>query len=550
MSTPLFSRRLLALMLAGLPLPAVAADGYSLDIELIHLSFSAGSLPGIDSPVLGRPGTFRFGTLVQFEKDPLILLVQGEEKGAVVSNRVALDLGVAYDISRRVSVRLIVPTAASFGGEIPELGGDAVGLGDMWLGGRIQIADPGPVTLGIRADLGIPTGGRNRYLGEGKVRFAGGVLASAGFGPVDILLDAGIHGRSALDTENDLIASTEFDGRLATRVHILPDLLAANVGVASRFSLNGENDGGAGTSLEALAGVQLSPAKTMLVDVGFGKGLSTGYGSTDFRVMAGFTYIIAPPEPVIEPVVERDPEQDRRVAVEEIPDVEILPEPVVEVPKVQWKEGELARVQEKEIIIRDPIQFEEGNANILQGSLPILKEVARLMNENGQIGFMIIEGHASAEGSFEYNYDLSNLRARSIWQALIEAGVHPVRIGYRGMGEVQPVVGGDDQAAREANRRVVFSIVRQYQPGDAIPELKGDVRLPWNGEARAIAAPKLPESFVKAAEAAANPPAPAPAPPPPPRVEANKDVPDANIFRQDDDEEQEPTPAPQNGGGQ
>ncbi|HNC99289.1 MAG TPA: OmpA family protein, partial [Myxococcota bacterium] len=332
--------------------------------------------------------------------------------------------------------------------------------------------------------------------------------------------------------------------------HILPDLLAANVGVASRFSLNAENDGGAGTSLEALAGVQLTPAKTMLVDVGFGKGLSTGYGSTDFRVMAGFTYIIAPPEPVIEPVVERDPEEDRKVAVEEIPDVEILPEPVVEAPKVQWKEGELARVQEKEIIIRDPIQFEEGNANILAGSLPILKEVARLMNENGQIGFMIIEGHASAEGSFEYNYDLSNLRARSIWQALIEAGVHPARIGYRGMGEVQPVVSGDDQAAREANRRVVFAIVRQYQPGDKIPELKTEVRLPWNGEVRNIAAPKLPESFIKAAEEAANPPAPAPAPPPPPRVEANKDVPDANIFRQDDDEDEEPKPAPQNGGGQ
>ena len=173
MSIPPFSRRLLALLLAGLPLPAVAADGYSLDIELVHPSFSSGSLPGIDSPVMGRPNTVRFGTLVQFEKDPLILLVQGEERGAVVSNRIALDLGVAYDISRRVSVRLIVPTAASFGGEIPELGGDAVGLGDMWLGGRIHIADPGPVSLGIRADLGIPTGGRNSYLGEGESTLCG-----------------------------------------------------------------------------------------------------------------------------------------------------------------------------------------------------------------------------------------------------------------------------------------------------------------------------------------------------------------------------------------
>lgn len=521
--------------LALLALPSTAsAGGYSLDIEMVHPHFSAGGLPGVDAAFSDPSGTVRFGGLMQFEKNPLVLLANGEDQGAIVANRLAMDLGASYDVSRRISLRLVLPTAASFGGEHPDLGGDAVGLGDAWLGARLLVADPGPMHIGLRADLGVPTGTQTSYLGEGKVRFDLGVLADASFGPLDILADVGVNFRGPIPTSEDLNAGSELDTRLAARYR-LGDRFGIHAGIAGKGSFNSLYKGGGGNSAEVLGGVQIIPSPAFLIDLGVGKGVADGYGSTDFRVFAGLTYSVFPPKAAPEPIaMHLEPEQLKAAAVE-LPEVDILPEPAPEPPKVQWKEGELARVEEKQIVIRDPIQFEEGNANILAASLPILREVARLMNENGQIGFMVIEGHASNEGSFEYNYDLSNLRARSIWQALIEAGVHPARIGYRGMGEVQPIVAGDTEEAKVANRRVVFSIVRQFQPGDTIPELPTDIYLPWNGQQKHIDPPRLPASFTEPAP-------PPPPPPPPPKSENNKGLPDANIFRQDDDEED-------NGGG-
>ena len=87
--------------------------------------------------------------------------------------------------------------------------------------------------------------------------------------------------------------------------------------------------------------------------------------------------------------------------------------------------------------------------------------VAKLINEDIQIGHLVIEGHASEEGSYGYNYDLSNLRARAIYRALVEAGVHPDRLSHRGYGEAIPIKSGEDEASLALNRRVEFHIVRQ-----------------------------------------------------------------------------------------
>ena len=501
------------------------AQGYSLDIEMIHPGFLPGSVPGVDAANEGEQGAFRVGGLFQYEKNPLVVLLNGEDGGAVVANRVAFDIGISYDISDRVAFNLVLPTAASFGSEVPQLGGDGAGLGDAQIGARVFFADPGPLRLGFKVDLGLPTGFKQSYLGEGGVRFHGALLAGIEAGPVAVLADLGINARKLVQTEEDLAAGAELDTRLAVRVGVVPDLFAVYAGVAGKGAFNSLYQGGGGNAAEALFGVQLTPGN-FLIDIGGGKGLADGYGSTDFRAMAGLTWIYAPPEEEV-PVPVAPREQP-----DELTEIDILPEAVIELPpKVEWKEGELARVEQEAIIIRDQIQFEEGKDVILSPSLPALKEIARLMNENGQIGYMIIEGHASNEGSFEYNYNLSNLRARSVWQALIEAGVHPSRISYRGMGEVQPVVAGDTPEAREANRRVTFNIVQMYQPGDKIPPLSTTVYLPWSGEQRTISTPKLPAAYTdpKGSEKPKGTP-------PPPKSDVNNGVPGRSEFKEEEDE--------------
>ena len=67
---------------------------------------------------------------------------------------------------------------------------------------------------------------------------------------------------------------------------------------------------------------------------------------------------------------------------------------------------------------------------------------------------VLIEGHTDSSGSASQNQALSEKRARSVRQALIEEGVDPRRLTAVGMGQGQPI--GDNATAegRARNRRV------------------------------------------------------------------------------------------------
>jgi outer membrane protein OmpA-like peptidoglycan-associated protein len=168
------------------------------------------------------------------------------------------------------------------------------------------------------------------------------------------------------------------------------------------------------------------------------------------------------------------------------PIVAQLPEPVPEVRRVapevvEWKEGQLARVEERRIAIREPIQFEFGTARILPESLPVLDAVVQVLADYWQIEHLVIVGHASEEGSFAYNDELSVARARAVHRALVEAGIHPDRLSYQGMGEVAPKSLSTVEAELARDRRVEFRIVHLLTPVEAAPARPAEFRLPWTG---------------------------------------------------------------------
>ncbi len=58
----------------------------------------------------------------------------------------------------------------------------------------------------------------------------------------------------------------------------------------------------------------------------------------------------------------------------------------------------------------------------------------------------------------EYNLKLSEERALSVADNLIEEGVETQRITYNGMGEANPVESNETENGRKANRRVEVAI--------------------------------------------------------------------------------------------
>ena len=467
--------------------PLAAASGYSADIELLRPGFSLDGLPGVDSPGMAVPGGWRVGVLTQYQKRPLVLHEYGNVVGAVVDDRATTHFGFGYEFSDFAGARIVVPAIFQTGGDVPELGADGIGAGDLSLGARFKALEYGPFVVGIRGDFIFPTGSRDAWMGEAGMRNGMGLLVSSTFGPVVLLVDAGVMTRTKLEMEEDFTLGSELIVNSGLRGTVVEDKLWAYGEVLSRMGMPNLLGGGAENAAEGVLGIQGMANHRIQLDLGVGTGLgfSDGYGTTTQRIVVGATYIWPPrdePPPVV--VVEAPPPPP--------PDIE--DDEVIE-KEQEWKKDELARVVDEQIEIRDPIQFEFNTARILPGSKPTLIYVADLLNKNDRIGHLLIEGHASEEGSYVYNYDLSIRRARAIWEELVVSEVHPGRMSYRGMGEVEPEPEGGEPEASVAeatlakNRRVRFHIIRQYGQLELVPEYPTEIRLPWSGELAQVSPP-------------------------------------------------------------
>ncbi|MEL6545031.1 MAG: OmpA family protein [Myxococcota bacterium] len=116
------------------------------------------------------------------------------------------------------------------------------------------------------------------------------------------------------------------------------------------------------------------------------------------------------------------------------------------------------------IEIKKQINFVSGKADIRgRLSFEILDQVAAVMVSNPKLR-IVIEGHTDDRGSADYNLRLSDDRANSVRDALIERGVGSSRMDAIGYGEAKPISSNRTRQGRAANRRVEFNIVQSDGP--------------------------------------------------------------------------------------
>lgn len=125
------------------------------------------------------------------------------------------------------------------------------------------------------------------------------------------------------------------------------------------------------------------------------------------------------------------------------------------------------QVRDNKIEIDEKIQFEHDKANILPVSFPLLDEVTKVMKENPQVKKVLVEGHASSEGDAAHNLRLSDDRAKSVMNYLVEHGIEKSRLSSKGFGVTQPIADNATEQGREKNRRVEFTIVDPAAKGAA-----------------------------------------------------------------------------------
>jgi OmpA-OmpF porin, OOP family len=88
-----------------------------------------------------------------------------------------------------------------------------------------------------------------------------------------------------------------------------------------------------------------------------------------------------------------------------------------------------------------------------------LDRVVKLLKENPAIEIEL-SAHTDSRGSDEYNFKLSDNRARSCVEYIISKGVPASRIVSKGYGESMPVADNETDENRQLNRRVEFKIMK------------------------------------------------------------------------------------------
>jgi OmpA-OmpF porin, OOP family len=101
------------------------------------------------------------------------------------------------------------------------------------------------------------------------------------------------------------------------------------------------------------------------------------------------------------------------------------------------------------------ILFDVNKASIKPESMGVINEVVKMMQEHPDLNFRI-EGHTDSDGADDYNLQLSQKRAVSVKQALVNLGINSSRMETKGLGESIPVSDNTSPEGKANNRRVEF----------------------------------------------------------------------------------------------
>jgi len=99
------------------------------------------------------------------------------------------------------------------------------------------------------------------------------------------------------------------------------------------------------------------------------------------------------------------------------------------------------------------ILFDSGSASLRGSSRDAISKIVQITEFYAGDPMTVI-GHTDSDGDDAYNQDLSEQRASSVVDALVAAGANAGLITAEGRGESEPIASNDDDAGKQANRRV------------------------------------------------------------------------------------------------
>ena len=225
------------------------------------------------------------------------------------------------------------------------------------------------------------------------------------------------------------------------------DSLTDSLDLADRIELHGHTDASGTNEYNR----QLSFRRVEAVEKYL---LSNGWEKKDITVMKAHGENI----PLNDNATANDRSLNRRV------EIRILRGQAV--PSLKQQLGDSTLKTGTNITLRN-IQFEGGTRHFLKTSYPALEELLEAMKTHPKL-VIRVEGHICCQPDNGDGPDLetginnlSEMRAKAVMDYLVENGIEPKRISYKGMGHSMPVYLFPEKTEEEmiANRRVEIKII-------------------------------------------------------------------------------------------
>ena len=105
------------------------------------------------------------------------------------------------------------------------------------------------------------------------------------------------------------------------------------------------------------------------------------------------------------------------------------------------------------------ILFDTGKATIKPESVSVMVDIIQILNEYPNAKFTV-EGHTDSVGSNQSNQRLSEARANSVLDFLINEGISANRLQAIGYGEEKPIAPNTTKIGRKQNRRVEINLIK------------------------------------------------------------------------------------------
>lgn len=125
----------------------------------------------------------------------------------------------------------------------------------------------------------------------------------------------------------------------------------------------------------------------------------------------------------------------------------------------------LDKMELNKIFVLENIYYDLDSANIRPDAAVELDKLVQILIDNPEINIEL-SSHTDSIASVEYNQNLSQRRAQSAVNYLIQRGISPDRLVAKGYGELQPIArntnpdGTDNPEGRQKNRRTEFKILQ------------------------------------------------------------------------------------------